>query len=1290
MKSTRTDSRGMNRTLALALAAGTSMTLMALAPSPALAGPKGERVVRGQVDIARDGALTTIKASNKAIINFDSFNVAQGETVRFVQPGRNARVLNRITGPGPSEIDGALIANGRVYIVNPAGVIFGANSVVNASGLVAAGASLSDRDFLSGVDRFTNVTGPVVTEGLITAEAVHLVGSRVENAGTIVADYGVVSMMVGSDVLIRERGGTIMVRIDENAPAAAPRTSLGAGDAASLAIRNTGSVSAPGGTIAVNAPSGSVVNSGTMSAGVDSGAAGRIAVNAAQIVNSGEISADAGAGLAGAVEVVSTQRTALEAGSRVSASGGDGLASGGEVLVHSIGGDTSMAPGATVAVSGGRSGGDGGFAEVSATNRLEVHGTLEGNALPGFAGATLLLDPFNIIIASPGPEDGQLGDGKILQTDGGPADTWQVSPASIEGFNGDVRLEANNDILVLESINKTNGGLTLLAGRDILFGPDMGDAVFDLNISAFTLDFSARRDIVDNVLLTTSLSTTVGDMSLRAEAGAIGHGVLSVPAGRTIFLTQADSLFVGAGPFGFVANPEQTNLSINVTQGFLVLGGDFGGVSGNQAVQNIEAMAAEYIEIQDDLAIGNSASFMSFGDVIVGGDVIANGSVEFHSGLDGTGNVYFPELGTNIEGLSIVLAAGNGPGGASGASVDAITNGPTFAGPGGPGSLPAAFTIAQDATITDATVPLVGQFGGSVDGVSYLLQSNDGAVMLSSDKVKNSALTLSSLTGSMIDTDLQARSLVVKGPAFISANITTTSLQRFEGAVTLLLDVTLTASDISFLSTVDGPGGLTDNGPTSFAGAVGGTEALRFITLNGPGALNGALVRTAGNQTYNGPLTLGANSVLRSLSGGILALNAPLDGAFDLSLITTPDGLIRFNAPVGQTTALRDLSLSTAGEAPSRGIPAAATIVGAGDQTFRVRDFVMGQNEKMTVLGSLDLGASRQALLGDTTTMGDLLVAAPTIVLNRRQPGVLDTIDGPVTDRGLDFVAGASLTFNGSVFLGGDDSAPNPTFGTGDDRVQGIDRNLYEVRRQPAADTTVEALVVDGQVLDQRTRAGSTPIPPDDNPAEVNDDIAGAAQPVNPEFKDTVTPEAYRVDLLNRIALLGRGVSDTEAADAMIGPALFNDLAEAPALSGPALATAATRLHRPAVESAVARFDAVFGPEGEDRSAEVRDLLASTAGRYMSLTQAASVDPGAFRAWLATSDGSPDALATIANLSDLLARLRSLGLTAPEYSQARDRILAVIAPQGMTVETLAALLESDSIARADATPEPRG
>src|SRR5215510_8110822 len=126
-----------------------------------LAGPSGEQVVAGQVDVARQGAQTTITASNNAVIRFESFNVEAQETVRFIQPDERSRVLNQIFGSDPTRMDGSLIANGQVFIVNPSGVIFGQSARVNVGGLIAAAGSMSTQDFLADRDVLTNLSGPV-------------------------------------------------------------------------------------------------------------------------------------------------------------------------------------------------------------------------------------------------------------------------------------------------------------------------------------------------------------------------------------------------------------------------------------------------------------------------------------------------------------------------------------------------------------------------------------------------------------------------------------------------------------------------------------------------------------------------------------------------------------------------------------------------------------------------------------------------------------------------------------------------------------------------------------------------------------------------------------------------------------------------------------------------------------------------------------------------------------------------------------------------------------------------
>src|SRR5690606_34626014 len=103
---------------------GGVLGLLALA-APALAGPEGENVVAGSAQFARQGDLTVIHAADRTIIDYASFNIAQHESVQFVQPSSTARVLNRVYGQLPTHIDGTLTANGMVYFANPAGIYFG-------------------------------------------------------------------------------------------------------------------------------------------------------------------------------------------------------------------------------------------------------------------------------------------------------------------------------------------------------------------------------------------------------------------------------------------------------------------------------------------------------------------------------------------------------------------------------------------------------------------------------------------------------------------------------------------------------------------------------------------------------------------------------------------------------------------------------------------------------------------------------------------------------------------------------------------------------------------------------------------------------------------------------------------------------------------------------------------------------------------------------------------------------------------------------------------------------------
>jgi filamentous hemagglutinin family protein len=102
----------------------------------------------------QQGSTLNITASDRAIINWQQFSIQPGETTRFIQPRSTASVLNRVVGQDPSKILGNLIANGRVFLINPNGVLFGAGAKVDTAGLVASTLNIRTEDFLAGRMKF--------------------------------------------------------------------------------------------------------------------------------------------------------------------------------------------------------------------------------------------------------------------------------------------------------------------------------------------------------------------------------------------------------------------------------------------------------------------------------------------------------------------------------------------------------------------------------------------------------------------------------------------------------------------------------------------------------------------------------------------------------------------------------------------------------------------------------------------------------------------------------------------------------------------------------------------------------------------------------------------------------------------------------------------------------------------------------------------------------------------------------------------------------------------------------
>ena len=181
--------------------------LLGVAPAWALepgALPTGGQITAGQGSISQSGnSLNINQLSDRLIANWSTFNIGSDASVRFQQPGSSSVALNRIFDQNPSQIFGALSANGQVFLLNPSGIVFGASARVDVGGLVASSLNLSDEDFMAGKFGFSGAGGAVINRGAIrTADGgyVAFLSPCVQNEGSITAPNGNVSLAAGSKV----------------------------------------------------------------------------------------------------------------------------------------------------------------------------------------------------------------------------------------------------------------------------------------------------------------------------------------------------------------------------------------------------------------------------------------------------------------------------------------------------------------------------------------------------------------------------------------------------------------------------------------------------------------------------------------------------------------------------------------------------------------------------------------------------------------------------------------------------------------------------------------------------------------------------------------------------------------------------------------------------------------------------------------------------------------------------------------------------------------------------------
>ena len=185
---------------------GSLAALIALAlTSSALAMPTGGEVVRGAGDITVNGGTdfstiadnATITANNDGQINWQTFNIATGETLNFAIADKRT-LVNQVTGAQASDILGTMnqtSGGGNVVLVNPNGIHIGTSAVLNVPDLTLSALSIDQATDTTRVLKAGGGTGAlagqiVVDGGHVTANELSLIGQKVAVADGVVFDMG--------------------------------------------------------------------------------------------------------------------------------------------------------------------------------------------------------------------------------------------------------------------------------------------------------------------------------------------------------------------------------------------------------------------------------------------------------------------------------------------------------------------------------------------------------------------------------------------------------------------------------------------------------------------------------------------------------------------------------------------------------------------------------------------------------------------------------------------------------------------------------------------------------------------------------------------------------------------------------------------------------------------------------------------------------------------------------------------------------------------------------------------
>ncbi|MDH6592537.1 filamentous hemagglutinin family protein [Variovorax sp. TBS-050B] len=363
-----------------------ALSLICAGAAPAMAQvlPTGFSLVGGSVAMSQNGGVMNLtQSTQRGIVNWTTFSIGAGGAVNIQQPNAASILLNRVTGNETSTIAGQLNANGRVFLINPNGVMFNGTAQVNVGGLVASTLALatSDKSFMEGATNLVferdNANGATVRNlGTIQASGgpVVLMGADVGNAGSITADGQAIALASGRRITLDLAGdGLTSIAINTDSMAT------------NAAVSNSGVLQADGGRVVMVGQSTTVgelvVNqSGIVRARSIGLRNGEIVLGAGvgnEVRVGGTLDATGSAAAGGRIDVAAG-RVRVE-GATLDASGDTG---GGTVQVKALTG-LAVAPDATLRADGRAGNAAGGTIRIEAADPASLPGGAPGTASLG-------------------------------------------------------------------------------------------------------------------------------------------------------------------------------------------------------------------------------------------------------------------------------------------------------------------------------------------------------------------------------------------------------------------------------------------------------------------------------------------------------------------------------------------------------------------------------------------------------------------------------------------------------------------------------------------------------------------------------------------------------------------------------------------------------------------------------------------------------------------------------------------------------------------------------------------